>query len=138
MNREELIERIEKDDYAVANNFKVHSYNGDNLVIEMTPAAQHINAIGVVHGGALYSLMDSASGFLLVLKDKISVTLDSSINFISASKEGEKLYTKTEILHSGRTTNIIDVKVYNEDEKFIAHGTFTMFNKGDKLRKLKD
>lgn len=136
MNQELLIERINNDDYARANNFKVKSYEGDNLVIEMTPDKGHVNAIGVIHGGALYSLMDSAAGFMLVLKGKTSVTVDSSVNFIAASQPEDKLYSKTRIVHSGRTINVVYVEVFNEDEKLICCGTFTMFNKGDKLRKI--
>lgn len=136
MEQEKLIDRVNNDDYARANNFKVVSFEGDNLVMEMDPDKQHINAIGIVRGGALYSLMDSAAGFMLALKNKTSVTVDSSVNFISSTKIHEKLYSKTRILHSGRTINVVDVEVYNKDEKLISHGTFTMFNKGDKIRKL--
>ena len=92
------------------------------------------NAIGLVHGGAIFSAADSAVGMALVgmtHRDENISTLEMKINYMKPVKGGEILAEAT-ILHRGSQTAVGDVRVRDEDGNLIAKGlgTYAIYKKG--------
>lgn len=91
------------------------------------------NAVGLVHGGAIFSPADSAVGMALVglidRDDNIS-TLEMKINYLKPVK-GSAIIAEAKIVHKGTQTAIGDVDVRNEKGDLIAKGlaTYAIFNK---------
>ena len=91
------------------------------------------NAIGLVHGGAIFSAADSAVGMALVglthRDEKIS-TLEMKINYMKPVKGGE-IIAEARIIHKGTQTAIGDVEVRDEAQSLIAKGlaTYAIFKK---------
>jgi uncharacterized protein (TIGR00369 family) len=91
------------------------------------------NAIGIVHGGAIFSPADSAIGIALaglIDKNESISTLEMKINFIKSFKGGE-LFAEAKIIHRGTQTAIGEVDVLNDQHNLIAKGlaTYAIFKR---------
>jgi len=77
---------------------------------------------GIVHGGAIASLADSAVAMALIdlvgPKDRIT-TIEFKINFVASVDKGE-LEAHAKIIHKGSKTAVGDVEVVNEKGKLVA------------------
>jgi len=85
------------------------------------------NAIGLVHGGAIFSAADSAVGTALigmVARDENISTLEMKINYLKPVRAGS-LIAEAEIVHKGTQTAVGDVGVRNEQGALIAKGLST-------------
>lgn len=100
---------------------------GDGEAEVSLKMAEHLRNRGnVMHGGALFSLMDvtmglacsSAHGF-----DRQSVTLECKINYIRAVAEGE-VRCVARVLHAGRRSLVVEAEILQGD-KLVAKGQGT-------------
>ena len=77
---------------------------------------------GIVHGGAIASLADSAVAMALISlveqKDRIA-TIEFKINFFAPVSKGD-LEAHAKIIHKGFKTAVGDVEVKNEEGKLVA------------------
>lgn len=101
--------------------------------VEMIIDEQILN----VHGGALYSLADTAAGAASFATGRDSVTLSGTINYIKPGKGGKLIGIAQEI-SAGRTTGVYEVFIFNDQEILLSRATFTMFFlDGERYRKQK-
>ena len=91
---------------------------------------ESLNPYGVVHGGLLFSLADSAMWIALRTTDRIGVTLNSNIDFLSPGK-GEHIYAETEVVKDGKSIVVYKVNITNEEGTLISTvtGTYYIINK---------
>lgn len=81
-----------------------------------------------MHGGAIYSLADSAAAHALmskVLPAQLATTVEQRINFFKAVKD-QDLYAEAELIHTGRTLAYCDVTITFEDGTLVAKSTATL------------
>lgn len=85
------------------------------------------NLHGKLHGGALFSLIDTAMGqasHSLGDGSPNSVTLECKINYIRPVSEGSVL-CHAKVLHAGRRTQVVEAEVWQNDKLVAkAQGTF--------------
>ncbi|RJX76350.1 PaaI family thioesterase [Pseudomonas sp. LS-2] len=100
-------------------------------VAEVTLALEpHLRNRGnVMHGGALFSLVDIAMGLACSSShgfDKQSVTVECKINYVRGVADGEVTCIGT-VLHAGRRTLVVEAEV-RQDDKLVAkaQGTFAI------------
>lgn len=94
--------------------------------IEIPP--ESINIYGVVHGGFLFTLCDTAAGMATYAYEVANSTQNASINFLKGvTPEDKKLYVECRSVHKGRSTAVNQVEVTTESGKLVAVGTYTMF-----------
>lgn len=121
--------------YLQSNDMKVIELSEGHARVEMIIDEQILNVHGFVHGGALYSLADTAAGAASFATGRDSVTLNGTIHYIKPGKGGKLIGVATEISR-GRTTGIYEVFIYNDAEILLSRATFTMFFlDGDRYRK---
>lgn len=91
---------------------------------------ESLNPYGIVHGGLLFSLADSAMGVALRTTDRIGVTLNSNIDFLSPGK-GKHIYAETEVIKDGKSIVVYKVNITNEEGTLISTvtGTYYIMNK---------
>lgn len=78
---------------------------------------------GVLHGGGLTTLMDTACGTLVfaALPDfELCPTLDLRMDYMKAATPGQSLIAKAEIVRIARSVVFTACKVYQEDGTLIA------------------
>lgn len=94
--------------------------------IEISP--ESINIYGLVHGGFLFTLCDTASGMATYAYEMANTTQQGNINFIKgATLEAGTLYVECHTIHKGRSTVVNQVEITTEAGVLVAVATFTMF-----------
>ncbi|WP_225775853.1 PaaI family thioesterase [Pseudomonas sp. Marseille-Q5115] len=93
--------------------------------LALTPPLR--NRGGVLHGGALFSLVDIAMGLACSTShgfDRQSVTLECKINYLRPVAEGE-VTCVGRVIHAGRRTLVVEAEV-SQAGKMVAkaQGTF--------------
>ncbi len=99
------------------------SYTAEKVVLSMAWAPSLCTAGGLLHGGVIMALADSAGAAcaLLNLPDGASgtATIESKTNFVGSIKGGRVAATAT-ILHRGGTTVVVETAVRDESGKLVA------------------
>ena len=102
------------------------------LQLKITPDA--LNPYGMIHGGMLFTMSDSCAGLCAITLGHKAVTLNSSISFLTSVGSG-MIYAESELVHAGKTTTVVQVKIRDERDRLLCSSTFTMFSLGSILEK---
>ena len=84
-------------------------------------------AAGVLHGGVLMTLADSAGGvcaFLNLPSGARTATIESKTNFFGAVREGE-VRARSRPLHRGRTTIVVETDLLDSTGRLVGRTTQT-------------
>ena len=104
------------------------SYTAEKVVLSMEWAPSLCTAGGMLHGGVIMALADSAGAAcaLLNLPDNASgtTTIESKTNFVGSIKSGRVSATSA-ILHRGGTTIVVETAVRDDSGKLVAKVTQT-------------
>ncbi len=98
-------------------------------VFQLTPAEQHYNPIGVVHGGIAFTMLDSAMGCCvqtMLPAGKGYTTLEIKANLVRAiTLQTGPIRATGKIVHMGRQTATAEGRLEDAAGKLYAHGTTT-------------
>ena len=103
--------------------------DGEGCCTRVKVEPRHHNPYGIVHGGLLYTMADTAAGYTARRLTKSPVTLNSDFHCISNVPSGV-LTTRTEIIKAGKHILLLRVRVLAEGETLLAEGTFTYYSDG--------
>ena len=123
---EEAREHFTNDRFASLAGASIDEMTDNTAVCSMTLSDVHKNAYGGVMGGAIFTLADLAFAVVANQIHSLSVASQVSINYLSAPK-GSKLIAKAKSIKEGRTTTVINVEVYDDNDRYIALFTGTAF-----------
>jgi uncharacterized protein (TIGR00369 family) len=104
-------------------------------IVEMSATEPMANHSGVVHGGMISALADSAMGrSLRTLSPGVAraMSFDLKLNFINAAKIGENLRATGRVIHAGRRTVVTECRVEGGDGRLIATASATFAVTRDK------
>ncbi len=116
---EEAREHFKNDRFASLAGASIDEMTDNTAVCSMTLSDVHKNAYGGVMGGAIFTLADLAFAVVANQIHSLSVASQVSINYLSAPK-GTKLIAKAKSIKEGRTTTVINVEVYDDNDRYIA------------------
>ena len=89
-------------------------------MLSMTVRKDHLNGHGSCHGGAIFTLADSAFAFACNSHNTITVAQHCSVTFLAPGREGDRLTaTAREVTLAGRS-GVYDVSVTRQDGVTIA------------------
>jgi uncharacterized protein (TIGR00369 family) len=101
------------------------------VIFSLTPAEYHYNTMGVVHGGAIATLVDTALGCAVMSKMAVGsgyTTVELHLNFVRpVTASTGRIVCEALILHSGRRMATAEAKVRDEAGRLYAHATTTCF-----------
>jgi uncharacterized protein (TIGR00369 family) len=103
--------------------------NGE-AVLRMAMQEQMLNLHGRMHGGALYSLIDTALGqasHSLFGGEAGSMTLECKVNYIRGVEAGE-VVCHARVLNAGRKVHVLEARV-EQGDKLIATAQATFICK---------
>jgi len=113
---------------AVTLGLRADDYSADQVVLSMDWAPSLCTADGILHGGVIMALADSAGGACALLNlpqdSSGTTTIESKTNFLGAVRSGAVSATATP-LHRGGTTIVVETAVRDETGKLIAKVTQT-------------
>ena len=98
-------------------------------VFQGRPLLRHYNPLGVVHGGWISTLLDSAMGCAVhstLPVGKGYTTLELKVNFVRAVTEDVPLVrAEGKLVHGGRQVALAEGRLVGPDGKLHAHATTT-------------
>ena len=104
-------------------NIEMIDFGKDYLVARMPVNSRVYQPDGVLHGGATAALAESVGSFasnIFVDTEKFFVRgTEITANHIKSVKEGY-VYAKATFLHKGRTTQLLDIRITDDNDNLIS------------------
>jgi uncharacterized protein (TIGR00369 family) len=102
---------------------------GENFLIAKMPVTPKVyQPDGVLHGGATVALAESvgsAASYIFLDGNEFYVRgIEIAANHVKSIKEGF-VYAKAAIIHKGRTTQLWEIKITNENNELISNCKLT-------------
>jgi uncharacterized protein (TIGR00369 family) len=105
--------------------FRLVSWSRDGAVVEADVDARFANPTGVVHGGVLMGLADSAMGLTvtgLLEGDQAGTNMDFQMRFLRPVKSG-RLVATARVVRRGRRTLVLECDVSDSTGKLVARAS---------------
>lgn len=124
---------LEKDRASRHLGIRIDSVDEGVAVLSMTVRDDMLNGLDICHGGITFLLADSAFAFACNSRNRKTVALNCTVNFVAAAKTGDVLTaTAREISLSGRT-GIYNVSVNNQKGELVAEFRGTSYGTSSKV-----
>jgi uncharacterized protein (TIGR00369 family) len=94
----------------------------ETVVLAGRWAPEHCTSAGVLHGGYLMSLADTAAAtlaFLNLPEGATTATIEAKTNLLAAVRAGS-VTARAELVHKGRTTIVLQVDVRDDDGRLVS------------------
>ncbi len=115
-------------DYSGIQDLEVQTIETGHVILKSHASDKTLNIRDDVFGGFLLEEADAIAGMVCYTLNKISLTLNAQMNFIKPISKGSNYLIDGTTLHSGRTTQVVQIKFLSVDaQKLFAQATFTMF-----------
>ena len=125
-SKEEVLKKanaISKNTLMETLNIEMCDVGKDYLVAKMPVNSTVHQPDGVLHGGATAALAESVGSFathLFIDTEKYYVRgTQITANHVKSVREGV-VYAKATFIHKGRTTQLLDIRVTDEDDNLIS------------------
>ncbi|MDX1272185.1 PaaI family thioesterase [Bizionia paragorgiae] len=104
-------------------NIEMVDYGPDFLVARMPVNSRVYQPDGVLHGGATAALAESVGSFashiFLDVTNKFVRGTEITANHLKSVTEGF-IYAKATFLHKGKTTQLLDIRVTDDDDNLVS------------------
>ena len=108
-------------------------FQDGRYILQLVVVSHHLNRYGIVHGGVLFSMLDTAMSraFLdtLPAEQNSGVTLEMKINFLKAT-DGGTLTAFGELINTTRRTALVEGYIENGNGELVAKASGTMMLRG--------
>ena len=118
--------RLEKNGFMNYNHIEMETAQQDYAVFRLQVRPENRNVYGMVHGGAIYTLADNATGSAAHTDGRNYVTQSGTLHFLRNQREGI-IRAQARVRHRGRSTVLVAVDVVGDDGTLLASGEFSFF-----------
>ena len=125
---QELIGIVNTSPYPDHMSMGISSIDLDRAVIKLQISRCHLQPYGIVHGGVLATLIDTATFwavFMRLAEDAGLVNVDLKLNYLQPVESG-LLTAEGRALRSGKSISYAEASVLDEKGECVAHGTSTL------------
>jgi len=130
---ENIKELFKKDKFAKHNAIELLEVTKGSAKAKMEINENHLNGIGTVHGGAIFTLADFAFGVAANSHGNVTVAINVNISFMKAAHQGTLIAEAREIsLNPKISTYTIDI--LDSDGDLIAIFQGMAYRKRDKIQ----
>ncbi len=124
--------QFEKDNYAKASGIKLVEASPGYAKASMEICETHHNSVGIVHGGAMFTLADFAFAVASNTNGRVALGINAEISFFKALTFGTLTAEAKEIsINNKLATYLVEIK--NENEELIAHFKGMVYRKLETL-----
>ena len=124
--------QFDKDQFAKSNGIKLIEASPGYAKASMEVTENHHNSVGIVHGGAMFTLADFAFAVASNSHGRVALAIDAEISFFKAVSIGTLTAVAKEISLNNKLGTYL-VELINEKEESIAHFKGTVYRKKDTL-----
>lgn len=128
MDYEAFYRRFDNNPFLVKNHVTIKLAEDDHSILELIAQEDSLNPMGMVHGGALFTMADSAAGFAASSDGRTYVTLSSNFTFLRSGMPGDVIHAEGKVRRRGRTTCYADADLTNQKGELLASGNFIFFH----------
>jgi uncharacterized protein (TIGR00369 family) len=124
-----LRERLRSSNTAKQLGFVLVESGPGRVVLEMRVEERHKQVHGVVHGGVLAALADTAGGMATYMACRPGTrvaTVELKINFLDAV-EGGRVLAEARVIRLGRHLAVVDCDVRDDERRLVAKALLTFF-----------
>jgi len=102
---------------------------GENFLLARMPVTKKVHQPdGLLHGGASVALAESvgsAASYIFLDASKVFVRgIEIAANHVKGVREGY-VYARATILHKGKTTQLWEIKITNENDELVSNCKLT-------------
>ncbi len=99
----------------------------DSVRIELFVGERHTNPYGLLHGGVMSTLVDTAMGAECLAQNKKVVTISMTVEFFKPFPVHTKILTDAKILRDGNRIVFCECKLIDEDGAVYAKANATFY-----------
>ena len=121
------------DQLAVEYDMKLEEVAPGFVRVSMKVTEKMLNAIGLCHGGAIFSLADFAFAAASNSHGQVSVALSAHISYPAPARLGDTLTATAREVSRTRRTGLYQVEVRRQDGTLVALFTGNVFVRDDSL-----
>ena len=118
----------EKDNFRELLGIQVLEVRDGYAKFSLKTTKNHLNSVGVTHGGAIFALADCAFAEAANFGKNVAMAVQVDINFIKPSLEGDVLTAEAVRVSQGRTFSLYHVTISNQ-HKVVALFSGLAYNK---------
>lgn len=112
--QEAIARRIQADPFARHLGAEVEIPAPGRSRVSLMVSGEMANFHGLTHGGVVFALSDIAFAAASNSSGQTAVALNVTINFLKASKPGDRLLAEAREVHAGGRTALYDITVSNQ------------------------
>jgi uncharacterized protein (TIGR00369 family) len=123
----EHADRISPGPFASWLGFRVVRADEEGSLVEADPQPEHLNGAGIVHGGYLSALIDSATGWAVhavVAPGTAAPHVQLSVQYVRAALPGTTLVCRGRCVSAGRRIASTEAEI-TQGDRVIARGVAT-------------
>ena len=129
--------RIETEPYARKLGLHLVDLEPGRALVEMPVHDEMSNIFGMIHGGAIFSLIDEAFQASCNSHGTVAVALNVNVTYHQSPQKRGRLRAESIELHRSNRTATYQIRVTDEEETLIASCLALAYRKGDPLPFLK-
>jgi uncharacterized protein (TIGR00369 family) len=129
MAAEELRRRLQENNTAKQFGFELVEAKRGKVILRMAVNEQHLQVHGVVHGGVLAALADTAGGlasYMACPPGTRVATIEMKINYLEAV-EGGSVIAEANVVRIGRHIAVVDCDVRDGSRRLVGKALMTFF-----------
>ena len=116
---EAIKHHFENDGFAAESGMRLVELRPGFAKTSLQVEQRHMNNVGMVHGGAIFTLAAFAFGAAAKTGGKVAVGVNTSLSFLQSSRSGTLYAEATEISRS-RKLSVCTVRVTNDAGELVA------------------
>ncbi|WP_020592677.1 PaaI family thioesterase [Kiloniella laminariae] len=111
--------------------YELGQWSENRATVILTIAECHLNRAGIMHGGVLATLIDTACGYAIIhnpdpSKQRRAVTLSLTTLFTAPANVGDTLYATGIYKGGGKSTKFLSCEVFNQHKQLVGQGEAVM------------
>ena len=123
-------QHFDKDEFAGMAGIELLEASPGRALAKMEVTPQHLNSVGTLHGGAMFTLADFVFAVASNTHGKVAMAIHTEISFFRAVKSGTLTARAREIsLHEKLSTYLVEIT--DESGVLVAHFKGTAYRKNE-------
>ncbi len=125
--------QVQKERFARKLGLRLITLGPGHAIVEMEPQEELTNIFGMIHGGAIFSLIDEAFEVSCNAHGTVAVALSMTVTYHRAPDQKSTLRAESVEIHRSAKTGTYEIKVTDEHNALIASCTALSYRKKEKL-----